>query len=65
MQQTELPKPQETQQFPDGFDLEIFLSDNWHYLLIFIVILALVIMDYKRKKKAREAKRKEANKNKS
>ncbi|MGO2101646.1 MAG: hypothetical protein ACTH5N_00115 [Psychroflexus halocasei] len=60
MQQTHLPKPQETQRFEDGFDLDIFLSDNWLYILIFLVILALVIMDYKRKQKARQ-KKKEGN----
>ncbi|MGO3689029.1 MAG: hypothetical protein ACTJF0_01100 [Psychroflexus halocasei] len=63
MQQTHLPKPQETQRFEDGFDLEIFLSDNWHYILIFVLILALVIIDYKRKQKARQKARKEKDKN--
>lgn len=63
MQQTHLPKPQEAQKFENGFDLEIFLSDNWHYILIFVLILALVIMDYKRKQKARQKARKEKDKN--
>ncbi|SDZ72866.1 hypothetical protein [Psychroflexus halocasei] len=63
MQQTHLPKPQETQRFEDGFDLEIFLSDNWHYILIFLVILALVIIDYKRKQKARQKAKEEKGKN--
>ncbi|MDN6281037.1 MAG: hypothetical protein L0J45_08535 [Psychroflexus sp.] len=58
MFQTELPKPQKTQKFVDGFDLEVFLSDNWFYVLIVVFILALVIFEASRKKKAREEARK-------
>lgn len=46
--QVELPKAQETQKFKDGFDLEIFITENWFYLLSVLIIVALVVMHYKR-----------------
>ncbi|SFB74622.1 hypothetical protein INR75_03915 [Zunongwangia sp. SCSIO 43204] len=54
-QQPELPKDQpatETQQY--GFELSDFLSENFWYLLIFIVVVALVIFDHYRRKKQRK-----------
>ncbi|MFC6861403.1 OPA3 family protein [Zunongwangia atlantica] len=51
-QQPELPKDQpatETQQY--GFELSDFLSENIWYLLIFVLVTALVIFDYYRRKK--------------
>ena len=54
-QQPELPKNQpatETQQY--GFELSDFLSENFWYLLIFIVVVALVIFDHYRRKKQRK-----------
>lgn len=48
--QVELPKAQETQQFEDGFNLEVFFTENWFYLVSFILVVLLVYMQYKRKK---------------
>ncbi|WBL25806.1 hypothetical protein [Zunongwangia sp. HGR-M22] len=55
MQQPELPKDKpasETQKY--GFELSDFLSENFWFLLIFVVITALVIFDYYRRKKGRK-----------
>ena len=54
-QQPELPKDQpatETQQY--GFELSDFLSDNFWYLLIFVLVVALVIFDHYRRKNQRK-----------
>ncbi|WBL22246.1 hypothetical protein [Zunongwangia sp. HRR-M8] len=54
-QQPELPKDKpasETQEY--GFELSDFLSENFWFLLIFVVITALVIFDYYRRKKGRK-----------
>ena len=48
--QVELPKAQETQKFEDGFNLEVFLTENWFYLVSFILVVLLVYIQYKRKK---------------
>ncbi|QSS96354.1 hypothetical protein [Psychroflexus sp. ALD_RP9] len=47
--QVELPKAQEAPKFKDGFNLEVFLTDNWFYIASFILIVLLVYMQYKRK----------------
>tara|TARA_Y100000034_G_C6829231_1_gene374168 strand:- start:267 stop:440 length:174 start_codon:yes stop_codon:yes gene_type:complete len=54
-QQAELPKDQpatETQQY--GFELSDFLTENFWYLLIFVVVVALVIFDHYRRKNQRK-----------
>ncbi|WP_417885447.1 hypothetical protein [Zunongwangia sp.] len=51
IQQPELPKDKpatESQQY--GFELSDFISENIWYLAIFVLIVALVILDYYRRK---------------